>query len=187
MPSRWRRPRFSGPSRWTITWTPSARCWTNTAIRSPDSNTGCGGWRRAGLADEPPVFAHGDYRMGNIMVDGRGLVGILDWEVGHRGDRYVDLSWPSVRAWRFGRDATPLAGVGQREDFYRAYEEAGGAPVDRAAVHYWEVLGTLRWGIMCMTIGQQFTSGRERSVEKAVIGRRVAETELDFLSMLDPL
>jgi len=138
-------------------------------------------------AEEPPVFAHGDYRMGNIMVDRQGLAGVLDWEVGHIGDRYIDLSWPSVRAWRFGRDATPLAGVGQRETFFRAYEEAGGAPVDRQVAHYWEVLGTLRWGVMCMTIGQAFTSGRERSVEKAVIGRRVAETELDFLMMIDPL
>ncbi|WP_417514074.1 phosphotransferase family protein [Minwuia sp.] len=136
---------------------------------------------------EPLVFAHGDYRMGNIMVDESGLAGILDWEVGHRGDRHIDLSWPSVRAWRFGRDETPLAGVGQRADFLAAYEAAGGKPVDPTVVHYWEVLGTLRWGIMCMTIGQQFTSGRERSVEKAVIGRRVAETELDFLMMIDPV
>jgi aminoglycoside phosphotransferase (APT) family kinase protein len=137
--------------------------------------------------EEPPVFAHGDYRMGNIMVDSEGLAGVLDWEVGHIGDRYIDLSWPSVRAWRFGRDETPLAGVGQRVDFFRAYEEAGGKPIDPNVAHYWEVLGTLRWGVMCMTIGQAFTSGRERSVEKAVIGRRVAETELDFLMMIDPL
>lgn len=137
--------------------------------------------------EEAPVFAHGDYRMGNIMVDQKGLAGVLDWEVGHIGDRYIDLSWPSVRAWRFGRDATPMAGVGQRETFFLAYEDAGGEAVDPTVAHYWEVLGTLRWGVMCMTIGEAFTSGRERSVEKAVIGRRVAETELDFLMMIDPL
>lgn len=135
--------------------------------------------------EEPLVFAHGDYRMGNIMVDAKGLAGVLDWEVGHFGDRYIDLSWPSVRAWRFGRDDTPMAGVGQRADFFAAYEAAGGKAVDPEIAHYWEVLGTLRWGVMCMIIGQQFTSGRERSVEKAVIGRRVAETELDFLMMID--
>lgn len=136
-------------------------------------------------ADDPSVFVHGDYRMGNIMVGAAGLAGILDWEVGHIGDRHLDLAWPSVRAWRFGRDSTPLAGVGRREDFFAAYEAAGGRTIDRATVHYWEVLGTLRWGVMCMTIGQRFTSGQERSVEKAVIGRRVAETEFDFLNMIE--
>ncbi|ANK80197.1 MAG: hypothetical protein TEF_04895 [Rhizobiales bacterium NRL2] len=137
--------------------------------------------------DEAPVFAHGDFRMGNIIVDTQGLAGILDWEVGHLGDRHVDLSWPSVRAWRFGRDDRPFAGVGPRETFFEAYEAAGGAPIDPEIVRYWEVLGTLRWGVMCMTIGQRFTSGREASVEKAVIGRRVAETELDFLDLIDVL
>lgn len=142
--------------------------------------------RRRPPAD-PLVFAHGDYRMGNIMVDADGLAGILDWEVGHLGDRHVDLSWPSVRAWRFGRDDAPFAGVGQRETFFDAYEAEGGRKVDPEIVHYWEVLGTLRWGVMCMTIGQQFTSGREASVEKAVIGRRVAETEMDFLDLVDSI
>lgn len=137
--------------------------------------------------EEPQVFAHGDFRLGNIIVDGSGLTGILDWEVGHLGNRYVDLSWPSVRAWRFGRDDSPFAGVGAREDFFAAYEAEGGRKVDPEIVHYWEVLGTLRWGVMCMTIGQQFTSGREASVEKAVIGRRVAETELDFLDLVDAI
>ncbi len=134
---------------------------------------------------EQPVFAHGDYRLGNVMIGPDGLVGILDWEVGHIGDRYIDIAWPSVRAWRFGQDRNPFAGLGQRQDFINAYHEAGGRQVDLEVVRYWEVLGTLRWGIMCMTIGQQFTTGRERSVEKAVIGRRVAETELDFLMLIE--
>ena len=49
---------------------------------------------------------------------------------------------------------------------------------------YREVLGTLKWGIMC--IAQAFThlSGTVRSVELAAIGRRVCENEWDLLNML---
>src|SRR3546814_4757586 len=32
-----------------------------------------------------PVLVHGDYRMGNVIVDGDGLAAVLDWELAHRG------------------------------------------------------------------------------------------------------
>ena len=51
-------------------------------------------------------------------------------------------------------------------------------------MRWWEVLGTLKWGIMC--IAQAFThlSGTVRSVELATIGRRVCENEWDLLELI---
>ncbi|MEC7256617.1 MAG: phosphotransferase family protein, partial [Pseudomonadota bacterium] len=50
---------------------------------------------------------------------------------------------------------------------------------------FWMVLGTLFWGISCVNFALQFRAG-DRTVERAAIGRRASETELDLLTMLAP-
>jgi aminoglycoside phosphotransferase (APT) family kinase protein len=133
----------------------------------------------------PRALVHGDFRMGNLIVDHSSLAAVLDWEAVHIGDASEDLAWFCVRAWRFGAPA-PLAagGLGGIEEFVSAYEAAGGAPVDRTALHWWLVLGTLKWGIICRYQAERHLSGQTRSVELAAIGRRVCETEWDLLDLL---
>ena len=63
---------------------------------------------------------------------------------------------------------------------------AGGAAVDHAHARFWEIYGALRWGVMCCGMMQRFRSGPERSVERAMIGRRASETEIDLLRLLAP-
>ena len=62
----------------------------------------------------------------------------------------------------------------------------GGAKVDPERVKYWEVLGTMKWGIMCTIMVTAFKTGADRSVERAAIGRRSSETEIDLLRLLAP-
>ncbi|BBX99687.1 phosphotransferase family protein [Mycobacterium seoulense] len=132
------------------------------------------------------VLVHGDYRMGNLIVDGSRLAAVLDWELVHRGDPYDDLAWFCIRAWRFGAPASLGAGgLGSIESFLRAYEQAGGTSVDRVAFHWWLVLATLRWGVICRYQAERHLSGQFRSVELAAIGRRVCETEWDLLDLLE--
>jgi len=130
-------------------------------------------------------LVHGDFRMGNLIVDGSTLAAVLDWEAVHIGEVYEDLAWFCVRAWRFGAPAELAAGgLGTIEDFVSAYERAGGTPVDRAALLWWQVLGTLKWGIICRYQAERHLSGQTRSVELATIGRRVCENEWDVLDLL---
>ncbi|MCV7329531.1 phosphotransferase family protein [Mycobacterium cookii] len=137
-------------------------------------------------APSPPYLVHGDYRMGNLIVDGSNLAAVLDWELVHVGEFYEDLAWFCIRAWRFGAPADHDAGgLGRVEDFLHSYEKAGGAAVDRAAFHWWLVLATLRWGVICRYQAERHLSGQSRSVELATIGRRVCETEWDLLDLLD--
>src|SRR5262249_18999432 len=82
-------------------------------------------------AGGPSVLVHGDFRIGNLMVGPDGLRGVFDWEFAHVGDPAEDLAWPCVRSWRFGQDALRLGGVGQPEEFFAAYEQAGGPPAGR--------------------------------------------------------
>ncbi|MCV7095718.1 phosphotransferase family protein [Mycobacterium kubicae] len=134
----------------------------------------------------PAVLVHGDFRMGNLIVDGSDLAAVLDWELVHVGAAYEDLAWFCIRAWRFGAPASRGAGgLGGIEDFLQAYEEASETSLDRVAFHWWLVLATLRWGIICRHQAERHLSGQARSVELATIGRRVCETEWDLLALLD--
>jgi aminoglycoside phosphotransferase (APT) family kinase protein len=134
----------------------------------------------------PAVLVHGDYRMGNLIVDGSDLAAVLDWELVHVGAAYEDLAWFCIRAWRFGAPASRGAGgLGSIESFVRAYEEASATTVDRVAFHWWLVLATLRWGVICRHQAERHLSGQFRSVELAAIGRRVCETEWDLLDLLE--
>jgi aminoglycoside phosphotransferase (APT) family kinase protein len=145
-------------------------------------------WLEANRPDRSasePAVVHGDFRLGNLIIDEQGLAAVIDWELGHLGDPMEDLGWVCVRAWRFGGPG-PVAGVGQYEEFFAAYEQASGTPVDRDAVRWWETLGTLKWGIMCGTQSNRHLSGDVPSVELAAIGPRVAEQEYDVLGLIIP-
>lgn len=131
------------------------------------------------------VLVHGDYRMGNVIFGPEGVRAILDWELAHIGDPMEDLGWISVRSWRFGNDHLPVGGVGTREEFFRAYEEAGGFPVDAERVRFWEAFGNLRWGIICLSQARTYFDGHSPSVELASVGRRTAETEWELMELME--
>ena len=137
-------------------------------------------------APSPSRLVHGDFRMGNLIVDESGLAAVLDWELVHIGEPYEDLAWFSIRAWRFGApEHLGAGGLGSVESFLSAYEAAAGAPVDRETFRWWLTLATLRWGVICRFQAERHLSGQTPSVELAAIGRRVSETEWDVLDLLE--
>ena len=129
-------------------------------------------------------LVHGDFRLGNMIVGPEGLRAVIDWELAHLGDPMEDLGWLCVKAWRFGA-TPPVAGLGEYEELFAAYEASGGSTIDPAVVHWWEVLGTWKWAIMCIVQASAHLSGAARSHELAAIGRRVCENEFDLLAMLE--
>lgn len=135
--------------------------------------------RRNCPAPCPPTLVHGDFRCGNFLVDPHGVSAVLDWEGCQIGDPIADLGWLCMPIWRFGRLDLPVGGFGTRDDLIAGY---GGA-VDRARLRFWEVHGMLRWGLTCMTMANAFLAG-ERSIERAAVGRRASEAELELLHAL---
>lgn len=134
---------------------------------------------------QQPLLVHGDFRNGNIMVDpALGLNAVLDWELAHIGDPLEDLGWLCVNSWRFGVTDRVAGGFGSVEDLLEGYRAGGGAAYEPKDVKVWEVFGTLKWGIMCMSMYEAFRSGFDRSVERAAIGRRSSETEIDLVNLL---
>ncbi|MGF1454311.1 MAG: phosphotransferase family protein [Alphaproteobacteria bacterium] len=136
--------------------------------------------------DGPVTLVHGDFRNGNLMIGPEGVRAVLDWELTHLGDPAEDLGWICVNSWRFGVSMKPVGGFGELKDLLAGYRQGGGAPIDAERVYFWTAFGTLKWGIMCMMMVDTFRTGRDRSVERAAIGRRASETEIDLMNLLAP-
>ncbi len=138
--------------------------------------------------NQPPAgdlyVLHGDFRVGNLIVDEEGLAAVIDWEFAHLGNPVEDVAWPLVRDWRFGNDALRLGGVGEAEPYLVAYEEKAGRKVDRAAVRYWEIMGNMKWAVTCLVQAERHLSGADPSVELASLGRRSAEMEMELLNLI---
>lgn len=135
-------------------------------------------------AHEERLLIHGDFRIGNIIIGSDELHAVIDWEFAHIGDPHEDLAWPCVRDWRFGNDSLRVGGVGNIETYVTAYEALSGRTVDRTVLHYWEVLGNVRWAATCYVQADCHLSGADPSIELASLGRRAAEMELEFLTLI---
>jgi aminoglycoside phosphotransferase (APT) family kinase protein len=136
----------------------------------------------------PPRLVHGDFRLGNLMMAPEGLAAVLDWELAHLGDPAEDFGWICTPSWRFGAIDQPVGGIAAVEPMLEAYGAAGGAAnVTAERVRFWTMFGAVKWGVMCLTMANVFDTGADPSVERAAIGRRASETELDLLLMLKGL
>jgi len=130
------------------------------------------------------VLVHGDFRVGNLLVDEAGLVAVIDWEFAHWGHALEDLAWPLVRAWRFGHDDKHLGGIGDRMPYLAAYNDAAGSAYTPTELAWWELAGNVRWAITCLTQARRHLSGAEPNVELAVLGRLACEVEHEILHLL---
>ncbi len=144
------------------------------------------------LADTLPAPSelsplHGDFRMGNLMIGEEGITAILDWELAHIGDPAQDLAYLCTPSWRFTRHEKPVGGFAEIDDLLAAYETASGTTVNRKRFRWWLVYSTLWWGIVCLDMAGIWRTGADRSLERAVIGKRVSEVEVDLLLLFSPL
>ena len=141
-------------------------------------------WLRGNLPPPaPPAIVHGDFRLSNLVVAEDGRPTLIDWELVHAGDGAEDLGWMCVRSWRFGA-AAPALGCGSREELLAAYAAAGGRAVSLDELRWWEVCGNARWAVICMLQAHRHLSGADRSLARAMIGRRTCEAEWDLLALL---
>jgi aminoglycoside phosphotransferase (APT) family kinase protein len=132
-----------------------------------------------------PVVVHGDFRIGNLVVGESGLVGVLDWEFAHLDDPARDLAFSLVRAWRFGVPEKRLGGIAAVEPYLEHYNELTGFAVRPEELDYWELAGNVAWAVGCLTQAQRHLSGRDRSVELAILGRLGAEVEYEICHLLE--
>ncbi len=132
-----------------------------------------------------PVLHHGDYRMGNLLVEGSRLTGVLDWELAHFGDPHEDLAFGCMAVWRFARYDRPALGLGSIADYIAAYEAESGTHIDPDRFRFWTIYRTVWWALGCLKMAAQWRSGADRMLERVVISRRTSEQELDLLLLLE--
>ena len=130
------------------------------------------------------ALVHGDFRLGNIIVDKDGLKSVIDWELAHIGNPLQDLGWICGNSWRFGNTNKVVGGFGDLADLLKGYNSVSNYHVNENMVKAWQVFGTFRWGVICLIQASAHLTGSINSVEKAAIGRRVSETEIDIVDLL---
>lgn len=92
-------------------------------------------------AVEELTLVHGDFRIGNMLLDEDDITAVLDWEMARVGDPHYDLGYSSMPylAGKLIDEQTDLVCALLEQDwYYDRYEEATGRGVDRYAVQYWE-------------------------------------------------
>lgn len=143
-------------------------------------------WLRTHAPARPEItLVHGDFRTGNLMVTPEGLAGVLDWEFAHWGAPAEDLAWLCVRDWRFGQLALAAGGFAKRARLYEEYERASGRRVDPAEVHYWEIMGNVRWAAASLHQGERYMSGGDADIELVGVARRAIEMEFEALRLIE--
>ena len=129
------------------------------------------------------TLTHRDFRTGNYAVNAHGLTVILDWDFADWSDPTEDIAWFCARCWRRGAWKLEAGGIADRAVFYGAYEAASGRRIDPDAVHWWEVMAHIRWAVIALQQADRHLSGAEPGLERALLGRRLAEIEYEVLSM----
>ena len=133
-------------------------------------------WLRRSLPDAPEItLVHGDFRLGNWLVEQRGdaatLLGVLDWEMVHLGDPLEDLAWCSCELWRGG---TPLAGAMlEPEAFAAAYAAASGRVVDAERMAFYRVLAVVKMIAIMLTGIRAFRDGRTSDLRMAIFDHQL--------------
>ena len=96
-------------------------------------------------ASAATVLVHGDFKAGNVLLEGEELGALLDWELAHLGDRHEDLGWVT-QPLRTREHLIP--GAWERADLLGYYQELTGVAVDAHAVAWWNGLAGYKTAVM---------------------------------------
>ncbi|MFD2858060.1 phosphotransferase family protein [Seohaeicola zhoushanensis] len=129
------------------------------------------------------LLLHGDYRVGNFLVDDGRISGLLDWELTHLGDPHEDLAWAAMRT--FGGTRTTLSGLLDLQAFQERYTAASGRQVDQHRVRYFQVLGQFKMASMLVGTEQRLRNGDLHDIRLAVMVLQKATTLMGMLKMIE--
>ncbi|MBN9493280.1 phosphotransferase family protein [bacterium] len=133
-----------------------------------------------------PTIVHGDYRLGNIIMDPNqpgNVVAILDWEMSTLGDPLTDLGY-TLLYWHeagdppefmAGSDVTAQPGFASRAELIDEYARVSGRAVHD--VDFYVAFAAYKLSIICegihyrwingQTVGEGFEGYDERTVQLA--------------------
>jgi len=130
-------------------------------------------WFRANAPEVTEyTLVHGDFRIGNMLVDGGDLSAVLDWELARVGDPMYDLGYASTNYFA-GKLVTPIerpelaCSLFEREWFYDEYARRTGREVDRDRVRYWRAFSAFVMMTISLAGVRRFREGDADDVRSA--------------------
>lgn len=115
------------------------------------------------------TLVHGDYRIGNMLIEDEEITAVLDWEMARVGDPMFDLGYSSMPyfAGKLVDEPTNLVCSLLNEEWYfDRYEELTDRPVDRQAVKYWRAFSAFIMISILLTGVDRFESGESDDVRQ---------------------
>lgn len=114
-------------------------------------------------ASGPPTLVHGDFRSGNLLVDGSSrLLAVLDWEMAHIGDPMEDLAWAMDPLWGHG-NADLVAATLPPAEAIAAWEAAAGRRFAHHAWPWWRLFAGIAG--LAIWISSSFEVAHHRTVD----------------------
>jgi aminoglycoside phosphotransferase (APT) family kinase protein len=114
-------------------------------------------------------LVHGDFRMGNTLIDEGHITAILDWELAYVGDVRFDLGYFALE-YTAGKHLRPktslMGGVAEGEWFFDQYEQLTGRGLDREVVRTYGAVGLASLVAMSHVGVRRFADGRTRDVRR---------------------
>jgi aminoglycoside phosphotransferase (APT) family kinase protein len=125
--------------------------WESSLARWTEARVPMLEWAAIWLRAHAPValrisIVHGDFRIGNFLVDAGRITAILDWEIVRLGDPLEDVGYICMQAWR-GR-SPHMCHLFTRDALRDRHAELTGFAIDERAVRYWEAFGTYKLAVM---------------------------------------
>lgn len=131
-------------------------------------------------------LVHGDYRTGNVLIEGGRVTAVVDWELAYLGDTCFDLGYLSLDYFAgtfVARGSSLACAVADRDWLISEYEELTGRTVDREAMRTYAAVGALMLIAILATGIRTYAEGRTTDMRMAwnrfaVPGLRHELTEL---------
>lgn len=142
--------------------------------------------------DNPPVIeeltlVHGDFRIGNMLIEEGDITAVLDWEMARICDPHYDLgysSMPYLAGKLIDRPTDLVCALLERDWYYDRYEEVTGRPVNRYAVRYWEAFGIFVMITILLTGVDRYNKGKSDDVRQVWLQYPVPGLLEDMLSIM---
>lgn len=142
--------------------------------------------RRLRANPPPPAqklsVVHGDYRSGNFLHDGAGLItGVLDWEMAHIGDPLEDLGWAFDPLWRHFEGEKAGSMLPDAEAI-AIWEKESGLTVDPDAFRWWRLFAAVKGAAIWISSAKEFRDGGYRDPVLAISGWYTARRQDEILA-----
>lgn len=138
--------------------------------------------RNAPKADRLGIV-HGDYRIGNFLVDGDRITAILDWESAHIGDPHEDLGFAVLPLFTAGTGL--VCRLLPEDEFLNVYERYSGRQVDRRKVRYYAIMSLLKMALVSVAATQRFELSGTSDIRMAALGTQAVPIFRQMQKMIE--